>query len=580
MIQKYQLRNGIKVLLIPTHKAPVVSVQTWVNTGSADEGKGEEGISHFIEHLLFKGTDKYKVGEIASIVESSGGELNAYTSFDQTVFYVTISKNFTDVAFDTVSQMMGSPKFDESEIDNEREVVIEEIKRSFDSPHRMSSRLLFSTSYQKHPYRLPVLGFDENIKKVSSKTLKNYFHSRYVPQNMIVVVTGDFNESEIKNKVDKYFGGFKKYSLRKVKRPIESDQNQARVVVEKSSFKETFLNFSWHIPGVKHKDIPALDLLSVVLGTGESSRLFKAMRLERNLVSSIGSGAFTPKDKGLFYISAQLDSKNLSETLEMIGEEITSVWMNPISEEEISKAKLILESEDFYSMETVGGLARKYGNYEQLLGDVNYFEKYIALLNKVTSAQLTEVARKYLEPKKANISALVNEEPAEIQKKLHSWVERLNDVSELVHREPLTKQKLKIGGERLQFHSKTTKSEVKTITLDNGAKIFLYPNFDTPTVSVKMAFLGGLKVEPDGKGGVLDLLSSTWTTGTDKRSEREINEMFDSSASGVGAFSGRNTVGLSLTTLSPFIDRTLDATFEILKSPSFEPAIIAREKEV
>ena len=173
MLKKFQLKNGLNVLLMESHKSPVVSVQMWVRTGSADEQKGEEGISHFIEHLVFKGTEKFKVGEIASIVEGAGGELNAYTSFDQTVFYVTISKEFAETGLDVISQMMGFPAFDATEIDNEREVVIEEIKRGQDSPGRVASQLLFSTAYKKHPYGIPVIGYDKNIRKVSKKTLVN-----------------------------------------------------------------------------------------------------------------------------------------------------------------------------------------------------------------------------------------------------------------------------------------------------------------------------------------------------------------------------------------------------------------------
>ena len=137
---KFQLKNKLNVLLIQSQKSPVVSVQMWVKTGSADEKKGEEGISHFIEHLVFKGSEKFKVGEIANVVEASGGELNAFTSFDQTVFYVTISKNYSDVALDVVSQMMGYPIFDPKEIDSEREVVCEEIKMGQDSPGRRFSK--------------------------------------------------------------------------------------------------------------------------------------------------------------------------------------------------------------------------------------------------------------------------------------------------------------------------------------------------------------------------------------------------------------------------------------------------------
>src|SRR6185437_5049361 len=152
MFKKFQLKNGLNVLLVESHKSPVLSIQMWVKTGSADEKKGEEGISHFIEHLVFKGTEKFGVGEIAALVEGSGGELNAYTSFDQTVFYVTISKAFVETGLEVISEMMGFPEFDPAEIDNEREVVVEEIKRGNDSLGRRSSQLLFSANFKKHPY--------------------------------------------------------------------------------------------------------------------------------------------------------------------------------------------------------------------------------------------------------------------------------------------------------------------------------------------------------------------------------------------------------------------------------------------
>ena len=216
--KRLKLKNGLSVLLIENHKSPVVSVQMWVKTGSADEGKGEEGISHFIEHLVFKGTNKYNLGEIASTVEASGGELNAYTSFDQTVFYVNISREFEDVGLDVISEMMGFPRFDESEINNEREVVIEEIKRGNDSPGRQASRLLFSSIYKKHPYGIPVIGYDKIIKKVSKKTLVNYYQSRYIPTNMHLVVAGDFKSEEMAKKIDATFGRMKSFKFRNVKR--------------------------------------------------------------------------------------------------------------------------------------------------------------------------------------------------------------------------------------------------------------------------------------------------------------------------------------------------------------------------
>ncbi len=167
MLKKYQLKNGMKVIVKPSSKSPVVSLQVWVNTGSADEPPKWAGISHFIEHLVFKGTTHYGPGEIASVLEGCGGELNAYTSFDQTVFYVNLSKEFSSTGLNCLYEMMTQPLFDSKEVDAEREVVIEEIKRGLDSPHRQASQMLFSTCYPQHQYGRPVIGFEEIIRNVS-----------------------------------------------------------------------------------------------------------------------------------------------------------------------------------------------------------------------------------------------------------------------------------------------------------------------------------------------------------------------------------------------------------------------------
>lgn len=234
MTKKYQLKNGLNVILTESHKSPVVSVQMWVRTGSADEKKGEEGISHFIEHLVFKGTRKFGVGEIASTIEGSGGELNAYTSFDQTVFYVTISKEFSDTGLLAIAEMMGFPTFDSKEIDNEREVVIEEIKRGQDSLSRAASELLFKTNFTKHPYGIPVIGYDKNIRALKAKKIVEFYHSRYAPRNMFLVVTGNFETTEMKKKIDKLFGEFKDYKIKKVSRLKEPIQKKSRLSGEKA----------------------------------------------------------------------------------------------------------------------------------------------------------------------------------------------------------------------------------------------------------------------------------------------------------------------------------------------------------
>lgn len=582
-VKRLKLKNGLSILLIENHKAPVVSVQMWVKTGSADEGRGEEGISHFIEHLVFKGTERYKVGAIASTVEAAGGELNAYTSFDQTVFYVNISREFSDIALDVIAEMMGFPKFESDEIDNEREVVIEEIKRSNDSPGRQGSKLLFSTVFKKHPYGIPVIGYDKIIKKVTRKTLVDYYQSRYIPANMHLVVAGDFDVSEMSKSIDAAFGRIKTFKYRRVSRKKEPKQTTPRLKVVKVPFEEAQFHLAWRIPGADHKDIAALDVLALILGQGESSRLAEKMRMESALTNSVGAGTFTPKDGGLFTVSASLNVDQTEAAFQALKIELEKIIAEPPSAEELKKAIVNLESEEFYAMETIEGVARKVGSFENLMGDYAYFEKFMKQVYALTAEDLRAVARKYLNVDAMTLIMLVPRNEKEITKKLNVWIrdyksnfKKAKATKTQVQRRPkLKKVKWEIGSAE-----KALGSGIEKHVLDSGATVFFRTSKATPVFSAKAGFLGGLRVEADGKEGLTELASRVWTSGTRELSEAEIARKIENMAGGLSAFGGRNSAGLSMQTISPFEEESLSLFEEVLCEPVISEAAVEREKVV
>ncbi len=582
MSKKFQLKNGLKVLLIESHKSPVVSVQMWVKTGSADEVKKEEGLSHFIEHLVFKGTEKFKVGEIAAVVEGSGGELNAYTSFDQTVFYVTISKKFANVGLDVVSQMMGFPTFDSAEIDNEREVVIEEIKRGEDSPQRQIGQLLFSTAYKKHAYKVPVIGYADNIRKVSTKKIKSYFESRYVPRNMFLVVSGDFKSAEMKKEVEAYFGKFKDFKVKKVKRVKEPVQTKPSITIKKSDFQETLTYVAFKAPSIKHKDIPGLDVLSLILGQGDSSRLVHKLRIEEAIVNGTGAFTFTPQDDGLLAFSGSLQPANLERYLEILVNEIAEIYHNPPTFAEIQKAVTNIASEQIYSVETVDGLARKAGSQEFFMGDSEYYKKYLAAIYSVKPADVTKLAKKYFDPKKLTVAILSQRQEADVKKVVNHFMKNLNAAlkdKKRIHAKTKEKPK-KI--QTLKFkHDLGVKSPVtEKVALNKGVTLYLREQKETPTCSIKMAFLGGTRIEDKKLEGLSELYSRVWPAGSKNFTENEINLKLDTLASSMSCFSGRNTVGVSSEFLSAFQKDMLSMMMDTVQAPVFETKIIEREKQI
>lgn len=577
---KYQLKNKLKVLLIESKKSPVVSVQMWVKTGSADEKKSEEGISHFIEHLVFKGTDKFKVGEIANTVEASGGELNAYTSFDQTVFYVTISKTFSDVALNVVSQMMGYPTFDPSEIDSEREVVCEEIKMGQDSPGRRSSQLLFSSAFKKHAYGIPVIGYEKNVRGWSAKKIKQFYQSRYVPSNMFLVISGDFETPEMKKKVLEYFGGFKPYKLRKVKRVKEPKQTKFQYKTQQYKIQDRHLHLAFKAPNVKHKDIPALDVLAMVLGQGDSSRLVKKLRLDKPVVSSVSAFSYNPQDEGLFAVSAHYQGNKMDEVVHEVFAQIRDLHVNEPDWIDIKRARVAISSEQFYSVETVDGLANKAGSQEFYFGDQNAQKKYLKALSQVTPKDVQRVAKKYLKLETLSAAFLGDIDEKQSAKHLAKipamWKQQMavKPVAAKKAKKPqipnLVLKNVKSGADQ----------KVEEIVLDSGIRVLFKEAKDTPTVSAKMVYRGGARLEQSDTMGLSELTSRVWVSGTKTRTEQQVLQELEESAIGFSSFTGKNTNGFSLDYLSAFEDKALDIAVDSILNSTFNDEIIQREKEV
>lgn len=579
---KFKLPNKLNVILVPSHKSPVVSVQMWVRTGSADEVKGEEGISHFIEHLVFKGTKQFKVGEIASTVEASGGELNAYTSFDQTVFYVTISKNFSNVALNVVSEMMGFPLFDKGEVDSEREVVCEEIKMGIDSPQRSASQLLFSSVFKKHAYGKPVIGYDKNVRSWPVSKIKKFFNSRYVPTNMTLIVTGDFDPKEMKKQVTEKYGSFQDFKLKKIVRKKEPVQKKSTFSSRQKNITESTFQIAWPAPGVKHKDAPALDMLAMILGQGETSRLVNKLRLEKPLVNSVSAFSYTPIDAGLFAVVFKLVDQDRNEVFKTIFQEIEDLSQNGAKWSEIKKSVITISSDQFYSLETVDGIADKVGTDEFYFKDPKAHEKYLKKIQKLTPADIQKVAKKYLVMSKANYSVM-NKESEKIQiaslkegEKIWKQVQAENKNQKVKAKNP------KVAIPKIQFsHMKeSVQSDIEIYKTKMGNEIIFKSLTEIPTVSAKIIFGGGARLENEKQQGLTEMLTRIWPSETQTKSEMEVLNILDDCAAGINSFGGKNTVGLSVDYMKTFEDRIIDLTQELLVTPKFNAEIFEREKSV
>jgi zinc protease len=288
--QKWILANGLTVIVQEDRSAPVASVQAWCATGSINEDQHlGAGLSHILEHMLFKGTKTQSANQIAQSIQNVGGYINAYTSFDRTVFWIDVPKDGVGTALEVLSDAMMNSTLPPEEYKKEQEVIRREFAMGMDDPDRMASLLLFGTAYQRHPYRFPVIGELEIYNQLTQEQVMQYYKTRYVPNNLTFVVVGDVDAEKVRQQLGDLFKSYPEKSLKPVFIPSEPPQLGRREVHREFSTELTHLAMAWHIPEVTSPDVPALDLLSTILGDGRSSRLYRRIREEAGLAFGISS---------------------------------------------------------------------------------------------------------------------------------------------------------------------------------------------------------------------------------------------------------------------------------------------------
>lgn len=555
-----KLDNGLTVIIEEEHTAPVVSVQMWVKTGSADETDKEAGISHVFEHMLFKGTARKKVGEIAQIVESVGGDINAYTSFDKTVYHLTVPSRHFPTGLDIISDAIQRSSFDPVELKKELQVVLEEIRMNEDSPGRNLYKSLFSKAYAEHPYGRPVIGYVNTVESFTRGQILDFFLKWYIPNNMTLVIAGDVDAAAALAAVKKEFKDFRKKKDPHKKRPVEPRQKEIRTEVRASKVQAAHLGFAFHIPEIKDEDTYSLDVLSLILGGGESSRLYKKLKIDDSLVHGISSYTMSMKDPGLMLITANLDAKNTASAVTGTVREIRKLEYEGPDLEELEKAKFNLESDFIYSRETMDGIASKLGYFDTTLGDINYEKKYLDGIRKVSSDDIKRVAGKYLKTSAFSATVILPEE------------EKTLVTDSLI----MTAAQEADAAARKDFLGKKTGADTVKVRLDNGITLIVKEAHANPTVAFYAAFPGGLRFEDARTNGAGNFTAGMLTMGTKKHSREELARETEEMAAAIGGFSGWNSTGVSGKFLSRFFDKGLGMLAEVVMTPTFPEDEIER----
>jgi zinc protease len=408
-VKEFVLENGLKVFLLEDHKSPAVTFQIWYRVGSRNEKDGKSGLSHFLEHMMFKGTPSIKPEEYARIIAKNGGRSNAFTTTDVTVYFATMSRDKIGIELEMEADRMANALLGDTYFEPEKKVIQEERRlRTDDKPVAALDEVTSAVAYTVHPYRRPVIGWMDDIQNLSRQDLVDHYKLYYAPNNAFIVVAGDFSTEEILPKIKAAFEKIPRGPEAPKVRAEEPPQRGERRVFLKKEAELPFIMMFYHAPNLKSPDNFALDLLTVVLAGGRSSPLYHDLVYQKRLARSVdASYSSVSIDPGGFSITAQLmPDKEPPEVEREIDILVDKIKSELISERDLQKAKNQIESSFIFAQDSIFGQAMKIGYYEAN-GGWRQMDQYIEGIRRVTREDIRRVAKEYLDRDRRTIGVLV-----------------------------------------------------------------------------------------------------------------------------------------------------------------------------
>jgi zinc protease len=543
----WTLQNGLTIIVEEDHTAPVASLQAWVRTGSISEDKHlGAGLSHILEHMLFKGTETRSTSEFAHKVQDQGGYINAYTSYDRTVYWIDIPSKGVTAALDLLADAMMNSTLPPLEYRKEQEVIRREFAMGYDDPDRMAGLQLMATAYQVHPYRSPIIGHIDIFNQLKRDDVMEYYKLRYVPNNIFFVLAGDVDAEQVRGQLEQFFANYPRKSLPPIYIPQEPQQLGKRRTDTEFPTELTRLSLAWHIPSVTSPDIPALDLLSTILGEGASSRLNQRLREKLGIVNSIGAYCYSPGDPGLFGVDVNLDPANREVAEDAIAQVIAELKADGVTVAEVEKAKRRALGIHLSSLTTVRGKAADLGANWLLTGNLNFSNEYLEALQRVTAADIQRVLKTWLRDDNLSISSL-------------------NPIGSLA-KAPAPRPESAAG-------------EIQKFTLPNGLRLLVREDASLPLVSMIAVFKSGILAETPENNGITKLCSRVLIKGTKTRTAAQIVDEIESLGGGISSDAGNNSTSVSMRVMKPDAATGLGLLADVLLNPVFPDKEIALEKQ-
>ncbi len=535
-IRRVVLENGLVVLLKQDRSAPLVAVQYWVHAGSIHEGAQlGGGLSHYLEHMVFKGTAKRGPGQVSKEIADIGGEINAYTSNDRTVFHVVLPSAHWLVGLDVLTDAVFHPSFPAEEWEREREVILREVDMGEDDPMRVFSRLVNETAFRVHPYRVPVIGWRDILTTMNRDHLVAYHQRHYSPDNMVLCIVGDVPLDDMEAAVRAHMDHIPRTPREPVWIPPEPPQLAEQTGRKTGPYNVTRVGWVFHGTDLADADAPALDVLASVVGSGRSSILVKKFREEQRLVLDIEAWNYTPCEPGLFGITFECEPEQETAAVAALRAEVATWPQTLMDSVRIEQARREVLAGAIQNLATMEGQASTFATGEFYTGDPRFNETYLDLVQRVTPADLQRVAQKYLRPENGSLAVLAPtaEETAP----------------------PPT--------------ATTDDLAIQLTTLPNGLRLLVREDPRLPMAYVAAVIGGGVLGETSGQAGISQLTAELLLRGTSAHSAAELASRLESRAVSLNAYSGRNTYGLNAAGLGEDLPLMLSTVAECLLDSQF-----------
>ncbi len=548
-IKSETLDNGLRIFVYENHEAPTVNLQLWVKTGSIHEGEYLGcGLSHFLEHMVFQGSAKYPHDSIVDTVNRNGGDMNAYTSLGNTVYYIDILSEASEKAIDILCDAISAPNFPEDSFASEKEVILRERAMGSDSPERRLSERLWLEMFLCHPTRHPIIGYQDKIKTVDRAMMLDYYKKRYSPERSFFVISGDIDAEKAFKMIKERLAGWNRGQLSEP--PLQTEPEQVCIRKSTSHFADPLARIAigFHIPDASHEDVPALDVLASILGSDKSSRLISRLQDEKQLAINIDAFSYTPYFSGVFGISATTSPEKIDALKSAIFAEIKKLSTDDkIRKDELDRVVRQVSASYCRTMRSNSNISRMIGNSVMTYGTTEYINQYIDHVSALTPEDLTRVAEKYLTEKNCTVV------------------------------EQLPEQKPDTAASKDQKAESPTLPEL--IKLKAGQKVITCQDSKLPLVDICIVLPGGVIRENKDNAGITRMMASLLTSGTKSYDEKELAKLIDDNAIEFNVTGGNNSLTISLNCHKSALAPALKALKSILAEPSFPMKQFEREKE-